>query len=48
MVKNSNNNMMLVAKTDGGLWLVGVDEAPDHSIFLWDWAKGTKQLETKV
>lgn len=35
------------SKTDGGLWLVGVDEAPDHSIFLWDWAKGTKQLETK-
>ena len=33
---------------DGGKWLVGVDEAPDVTLSVWDWSKGVKQIETKV
>lgn len=39
------------SKADGGSLLVAVDEAPDHTISVWDWQKGEngfKITETKV
>jgi len=35
------------SRTDGGTFIVGVDEAPDHNIVVWDWHKGFKQMESK-
>lgn len=39
------------SKSDGGSLLVAVDDAPDHTISVWDWQKGehgSKIAETKV
>ena len=33
--------------TDGGTYLVSVDESPEHLLSVWDWAKGVKQIESK-
>ena len=41
----------IVSPQDGGQWLAAVDEANEHVISLWDWAKGEKGhkiTETKV
>jgi hypothetical protein len=35
-------------KTDGGSWLVGLDESPDHNLTIWDWQRQTKLIEAKV
>jgi len=35
------------SRTDGGTFIVGVDESPDHNIVVWDWQKGIKQIESK-
>lgn len=39
------------SKADGGALLLAIDEAPDHTISVWDWQKGehgNKITETKV
>ena len=36
------------SKTDGGSYLVSVDETPEHNLTVWDWARSTRQLDSKV
>lgn len=39
------------SKADGGALLLAIDEAPDHTISVWDWQKGEngyRITETKV
>ena len=35
------------SKTDGGTYLVSVDDSPDHLLTVWDWQRGAKQIESK-
>ena len=35
------------SRTDGGTYLVSVDDTPDHLLSVWDWARGVKQIESK-
>merc|ERR1719342_1258702 len=36
------------SKTDGGSYLVSVDETPEHNLTVWDWARSTRHLDSKV
>ena len=35
------------SRTDGGEYLVSVDDSPDHVLCVWDWSRGVKQVESK-
>ena len=36
------------SRTDGGTFLASVEDSPDHLLAVWDWARGNKQIESKV
>ena len=36
------------SRTDGGTLLASVEDSPDHLLAVWDWARGNKQIESKV
>lgn len=35
------------SKTDGGIFLVTVDDSPEHLVSVWDWARSARQIESK-
>ena len=34
------------SRTDGGSFLVSLDETPEHRLVVWDWARAVRQLES--
>ena len=35
---------MSFSKTDGGVYLVSVDDSPDNLLSVWDWQRETKTV----
>ena len=35
------------SRTDGGIFLVTVDDSPEHLVSVWDWARSSRQIESK-